>query len=97
MPKNQEQLKGLEEPSITEIEDAAEDYKKLRDKRMKILDQEIAAKAKLLETMKENIEQLSVDAEGNRVYRYDEELVILSEGKVNVKVKHVRDQTEEEE
>lgn len=96
MPK-QKELDGMESPTIAEIETAAEDYGKLRDKRMKLLEQEIAAKLTLITTVKEHEKELSLDAEGNRCYRFDDMLVILKRGKENVKVKHVHDGDDEDE
>lgn len=36
----------------------------------------------------EHEKELSKDSEGNKVYRYDDLVVILKPGKPNVKVKH---------
>lgn len=88
MPKNQLEIPGTERPRVKPIEDAAENYVSVRDKRMKLTEQEIAAKLKLIEVMLRNSDKLSEDGDGNRVYQYDEELVILNE-KTNVKVKDV--------
>lgn len=97
MSKKQPELEGMEAASIPEIEEAAENYVKLRDKRMKLLEQEITAKANLLTVVTEHAKELSTDAEGNKVYRYDDEMVILKTGRSNVKVKHVQDETDEDE
>ena len=47
----QAELPGVERKKIKEIEDAAESYVALRDKRMAILTKEVEAKAALLDTM----------------------------------------------
>ena len=85
MPKNEE-LPGMERPKIKEIESAADAYVSARDRRMKLTESEIAAKAKLIETVQKFADKLNVDGDGNRIYRYDDLVVILSD-KVNVKVK----------
>lgn len=90
MPK-QKELTGMEAPSIPEIETAADAYAKIRDKRMKLTEQEITSKAALIEVVKAHKDELSLDAEGNRCYRFDDVMVILKPGKENVKVKHVHD------
>ncbi len=45
------ELPGVERKKIKEIEDAAESYVALRDKRMALLEKEIESKAVLLDTM----------------------------------------------
>lgn len=94
MPK-QTEIPGMERPKIAAIETAAENYVALRDKRMKLLENEIAAKAKLTETMQANAGKLSQDGEGNLIYKYDEQVVILTEATA-VKVKHAAAASEEE-
>jgi hypothetical protein len=86
MAKNQLQIPGTERTKIKEIEDAAEAYVSIRDKRIKLTEQECSAKEKLIELMQQNKAKLSLNSEGHFVYTYDEELVILTD-KVNVKVK----------
>lgn len=95
MPK-QTEIPGMERPKIAAIESAAEKYVDLRDKRMKLLESEIAAKEKLVEAMQKSAEKLSQDGEGNLIYKYDEQVVILAE-QVGVKVKHAATPAEEGE
>ena len=78
MSKAQMEIPGTERPVIKAIENAAEAYVSARDKRMKALENEIALKTKLIEVMENNADKLGVDADGNLLYRYDEEVVILS-------------------
>lgn len=85
----------MERPKIKPIEDAAERYVELRDKRMKLLEQECAAKEKLTETMQANAAKLSQDGDGNLIYKYDEQVVIMAE-QVGVKVKHAKTSDDEE-
>lgn len=96
MPK-QIEIPGTERPTIKEIEEAAEAYRALRDKRMKLLTQELSAKENLLQVMLAHSKTLPKNAEGEVMYRYDDELVILKPGKQNVKVKAVHDSDEEED
>jgi len=97
MARNQTELAGIEAPKIPEIEKAADAYVKVRDKRMKLTEDEITLKGSLLQAMQKHHENLSVDAEGNRTYRFDEEVVILQPGKLNVKVKRAEDPTSDED
>lgn len=96
MPK-QTELPGTERSSIPAIEIAAEEYVKARDKRMKLTEQEVAAKTKLTEAMQAHEDQLDENPDGDKVYRYDDECVVLQAGKVNVKVKRVHDETEDDD
>jgi hypothetical protein len=48
----QERLPGTEDPQIAEIEDLAGEYATLRDKRIRLLGQEVEKKASLLAVMK---------------------------------------------
>lgn len=91
MPKKQLEIPGTEPQSIPEIEEAAETYVKARDKRMRLTEQEVAAKVNLLQVLLTNQEKMSPGEDGTRVYRYDDEIVILKPGKVGVKVKAVHD------
>lgn len=87
MPK-QTEMPGMERPKILEIEEAAEKYVKVRDRRMKLTEEEIVAKANLLTTVQAHAKELPYDGENNRLYRFDDLLVILKPGTPNVKVKH---------
>ena len=90
MPK-QTELPGTERPSIKEIDKAADHYVSVRDRRMKLTEQEVAAKTQLLQTVLENEKQLSKNDQGEIIYRYDDEIVIVKPGKANVKVKGAHD------
>lgn len=83
----QKELPGVEAPSIPEIEEAADAYVKARDKRMRLTEQEITAKTNLIQVVLAHEKELSVNAEGEAVYRFEDEVVILQPGKRNVKVK----------
>lgn len=80
----------MEKPSIPEIEDAAEHYRSVRDKRMKLTEQEITAKVNLLQVLLQHESELAPGEEGTKTYSYDEEIVILQPGKAGVKVKAAR-------
>jgi hypothetical protein len=77
---------GFDRVKIKAIEEKAATYVDIRDKRMKLTEKEIAAKAELIDVMKKNADKLAVNGEGDRVYSFDEEIVILS-AKDNVKVR----------
>lgn len=90
MPRQQE-IPGTELPHIEAIENAAQDYVKIRDRRMALTNQEISAKEKLMAQLLEHKRELSKNADGDYVYRFDDLLVLLKTGKDNVKVKAVDD------
>lgn len=95
MPK-QTELPGTERPTIKEIDKAADHYVSIRDKRMKLTEQEVTAKTNLLQVVLEHERQLSKNDQGELVYRYDDEIVIVKPGKANVKVKGAHDEEEDE-
>lgn len=97
MSKAQPELPGAEGPSIPAIEAAAEEYVRTRDKRMKLTTAEIQSKAQLIAVCQDHVKELSKDGEGNFVYRYDDELVILKPGKTNVKVKRAHETEDDDD
>lgn len=94
MPSKQLKIPGTEPASIPEIEEASENYVRARDKRMRLLESEITAKTNLLQVLLQHEDKLSANEEGNKVYRYDDLVVILKRGKLNVKVKSAHDDEE---
>lgn len=68
----------------------------VRDKRMSLTEQEVATKATLIDVMQRHADKLGEDGDGNRVYRFRDELVILSD-KINVKLRHAADADGEDE
>ena len=77
MPKKQAELPGVEAPSIKAIDDAADEYVSVRDKRMALTEKEITARDVLANLMhKHKLES----------YRYDDRIVtIVPAEKVKVK------------
>ena len=86
MAPKQTELSGIEAPRIKEIDQAAEAYTEKRDKRMKLTEQEHAAKLALIVVVQKHLQELSLNEHGDRVYRFDDQMVVFSE-KENVKVK----------
>jgi hypothetical protein len=97
MPKKQLEIPGTEVDSIPEIEEAAELYVKARDRRMRLTEQEIAAKVNLLQVCVANEDKLSPNQDGDKCYTYEDEMVILKRGKANVKVKLLREKDESDD
>lgn len=94
MPKlEQAEIPGTERPKIKAIEEAADNYVTARDKRMKLTEQEVAAKGKLVEVMLRHADKLCEDGDGNKIYRFDDEVVLLSDI-ATVKVRRVREEPE---
>jgi len=82
---NQQRLPGTGDASIPEIEDAARIYVKFRDKRMKLLTDEVEARETLLRIMKDK---------RRKRYDYDGLEVQVVEGKEKVKVSAGGESTE---
>lgn len=80
----QKELTGIEKESIKEIDDAAEAYEDVRDRRMALTKEEVERQRALVEAMRRH---------KRRVYRDDTAspplLVTLTETEVKVKVKRV--------
>ena len=62
---------------------------------MKLTGEEVAAKLALLQVCQAHEKELDKDGDGNRVYRFDDELVLLKPGKANVKVKNAASEDDE--
>ena len=80
---------GVSVPRITELDNAALEYVKERDKRMTQTPKEKAAKVKLLETIHKHQDKLGRTPEGKIIYTFDELIVEVTPGKENVKVRPV--------
>ena len=95
MPKDQQSLpgEGFEPPTIKAIETAAVAYLDRRAKFQKASEAVQESKTKLIEVMQAHAEKLEANENGDKVYRYDDEIVILSD-KVNVKVKAAEEEEE---
>lgn len=96
MPRKQLEIPGTEAASIPEVEDAAEKYVVIRDKRMRLTEAEVTAKTNLIQVLLQHEGQLSPGEDGTKTYRYDEEIVILKPGKRGVKVKAAHEDEDEE-
>lgn len=95
MPKlEQSEIPGTEAPKIKEIETAADRYNLAKDEFQKASDKVQKQKDKLIEVCREHAADMAVNADGDRVYKYDGLLVVLTD-KINVKVK--RAETPEED
>lgn len=90
------EVSGTERVKIKAIEDAASKYVDVRDKRMSLTEKEVAAKATLVDVMQRHADKLGEDGDGNRVYRFGDEMVILSD-KINVKVRHAAEPEADED
>lgn len=95
MPK-QNELPGVERTSIPEIDTAAEEYVKIRDKRMGLTEKEVVAKTNLVQVVLANQKLLTPNDHGELIYRFDDLLVILKSGKPKVKVKLAHDDPDED-
>ncbi len=96
MAKKQQELPGVERPSIKEVEEAAEDFRLKRNARMLSMGPEKEAKTNLLTVLKKHklkdYRYEGEDAEGETV-----EFEIKRESKENVKVRSAKDKEDPEE
>jgi hypothetical protein len=97
MPK-QIEIPGTETPRIAEIDEAAEAFVAIRDKWQAHGKKLIEAKEALIQVCVAHTKEMAPDGEGNRLYKYDDDMmVILKPSKNNVKVKHVHEDEDEDE
>lgn len=75
-------LPGMEQRGIPELESAAENYVNVRDRRMRLTEEEVEAKSQVLFLMHKHERQN---------YRHDDFLIMVIPGEENVKVKVVED------
>lgn len=89
---------GVAPVTIDEVSRLADDYIKERDKRCKQTPREIAAKQKLIESIKKHAAEIGRNKDGAIIYRYDDVEVTLADGPVKLKVKEINaDNGEDEE
>jgi hypothetical protein len=91
------EIAGTERPKIKAIEEAADAYVSVRDKRMALTEKEVVAKTNLIQVVTENRAKLTPNGEGALCYRFDDLIVILKPGHDNVKVKSAHDDEEDDE
>lgn len=97
MSGEQQEIPGTGALKIPEINRAAAAYEKARDERMALTKKEVAAKQKLIDVMLEHEKELPSNSDGDKVYRFGDEVVVLKQGEVSVKVRPAIDETEPEE
>lgn len=91
------EIPGTEGPKIKAIDNAADDYVKARDARMRLTEKEVACRAVLVDVCRKNQDKLSPDGNGTLRYRYDDLLVEWTK-KDKIRVKHfVADDLENED
>lgn len=79
--------KGVAPVRIKAVDDAAEEYVKVRDRRMGLTKKEVQAKQTLIDLLHKNSEKIGADEEGIMRYEYDDVVVELSPGKETLKVR----------
>jgi rare lipoprotein A (peptidoglycan hydrolase) len=78
---------GVAPVRIKAVDDAAEEYVKVRDRRMGLTKKEVQAKQNLIDIIHKNAEKIGADNEGIMRYEYDDVVVELSPGKEQLKVR----------
>jgi rare lipoprotein A (peptidoglycan hydrolase) len=101
MPKTSD-LPGMKGPGVAPVrikavDDAAEEYVKIRDRRMGLTKKEVQAKQNLIDLLHKNAEKIGADDEGIMRYEYDDVVVELSPGKEQLKVRTAANPAGEEE
>jgi hypothetical protein len=91
MPKTSD-LPGMKGPGVAPVrikavDDAAEEYVKIRDRRMGLTKKEIQAKQNLIDLLHKNAEKIGINPEGEMLYVYDDVEVTLTPGKEQLKVR----------
>lgn len=79
--------KGVAPKRIRAVDEKAEDYVKVRDRRMALTKKEIQAKNELIDILHKNATDIGADDEGIMRYEYDDVVVELSPGKEQLKVR----------
>lgn len=97
--KKQDDLPAMEGPGVApvkikSIDRLADEYIEARDKRMLMTPLEVAAKTKLIDALRANVEKIGTDPEGVIIYRYDTIVITLEPGKAKLKVKDESDVAE---
>jgi hypothetical protein len=87
----QQEIPGTEAPKIKAIEKVAEAYLDARDAFQKASGKVQEWRTKLIAVCREHETEMNVDSEGNRIYKYDE-LVVLFTHKDGVKVKTAKEE-----
>lgn len=101
MPRTPD-LPGVKGPGVAPIrikavDEKAEEYVKVRDRRMGLTKKEVQAKNELIDLLHKNAERIGADSEGIIRYEYDDVVVELSPGKEQLKVRTATNPAGEEE
>lgn len=88
---------GVAPVRIKAVDEAAEEYVKVRDRRMGLTKKEVQAKQNLIDIIHKNAEKIGADDAGIMRYEYDDVVVELSPGKEQLKVRTATNPAGEEE
>lgn len=88
---------GVASPRISAIDKLADEYTEVRDQRMALTPQEVAAKQKLIAALHKHAGKLGIGPDGAIVYRYDTVQITLIPGKEKLKVQDLEDVTDGED
>jgi len=80
-------LPGMKPVRITALDEAADNYVKVRDRRMGLTEKEVQAKQNLIDLIHEHADKLQPNDEGVIYYKYDDVVVELKPGKEQLKVR----------
>lgn len=89
--------KGVAPVRIKAVDEKAEEYVRVRDRRMGLTKKEVQAKNELIDLLHKNAEKIGADGEGIMRYEYDDVVVELSPGKEQLKVRTATNPAGEEE
>lgn len=88
---------GVAQETIKAIEEAADAYVVVRDRRLKLAEQEADAGAALMAVVKANKERLGTNPDGETIYRYGSRIVTLKPVGEKVRVRNVQQEVELDE
>ena len=78
---------GVERPEIPELDEAIDKFVKARDHAKLMKERSDAAETNVKKLMHEHKDTIGVDANGEIVYRSDDEVVVLKPGQEKLQVK----------
>lgn len=87
---------GVAPPRIRAIDKLADEYIEIRDQRVQMTPQEVAAKQNLIGALHKHAAKLGTQPDGSIVYRYGTIQITLLPGKEKLKVQDVDETTDVE-
>lgn len=87
---------GVSPVSITEVDEAADVYVDIRDKRVRMTAKEVTAKGNLIDLLHANADKIGRDGQGTIRYEHDGRVILLQSKGEKLSVKELTDKQDEE-